>query len=641
MKITEIEIENFRSLKNVNIKPKNLLALVGRNNSGKSNVLKALELFFDTPARSIDSFYNHNINDPIKIKITFKYLTNWEKEQFRPWMLNEETLIVEKTFSFEAINIFAIKRSPAIEWLKEENFNANNIQEWWENKEDLVVNGLNFYETFDYSSKKPGVNVWKDKAREFLSNHKDQITWEEVTVENPQGYPNVLKGALPEFIYIPAVRDVSDEAKVAKTNPFGQLIHSVIEEIPDEFKENLSAKLKEIEKNLNRSSENEQRFQAIKNIEDTLNRLMSEHMACDIEISMTMPELKEVFGAVKVYANDGTRTSIEAKGHGMQRSLIFTILRAYADLTHIKKAGDQARERTTIFAIEEPELYLHPQSQRTLMSVLQSIAKGKDQIVLSTQSNLFVDISKFDQICIMRQEKKNGNFESSPTQLTIEEIMEDFRVRNPRIPASEESIRELNWYAFNPMLNEGLFADKVVIVEGPSEQYSLPIYGDILEFNFDRQNISVVHCDGKGTMDRILRIFNGFKIPTYLWFDGDKDKSEQHAKTIGLLKLLGSSILNISDLQTISADNYTVLEYDLEKTMQEEMADFDELCSEAKELLGPTIGKPLKHKFVASKKREQAAKSSISVVPPTISNIINKVKNLSYQGSILKKRPVE
>ena len=82
---------------------------------------------------------------------------------------------------------------------------------------------------------------------------------------------------------------------------------------------------------------------------------MSELMDCDIEIEMTMPQLREVFGAAKIYADDGVRTTIETKGHGMQRSMIFTILRAYAELTHVQKAGEKAEERTTIFAIELPK----------------------------------------------------------------------------------------------------------------------------------------------------------------------------------------------------------------------------------------------------------------------------------------------
>lgn len=39
MKITQIEIKNFRSIKDITIQPSELMALVGPNNAGKTNIL--------------------------------------------------------------------------------------------------------------------------------------------------------------------------------------------------------------------------------------------------------------------------------------------------------------------------------------------------------------------------------------------------------------------------------------------------------------------------------------------------------------------------------------------------------------------------------------------------------------------------
>lgn len=76
---------------------------------------------------------------------------------------------------------------------------------------------------------KPNVGTWKQKAKEFMEEYKYAIPFSLKEIENPKGYPGVLKGALPEFIYVPAVRDISDEAKVSRNNPFGQLINSILE----------------------------------------------------------------------------------------------------------------------------------------------------------------------------------------------------------------------------------------------------------------------------------------------------------------------------------------------------------------------------------------------------------------------------
>jgi len=646
MKIQRIEIKNYRSLQNLDIYPKDILSLVGRNNSGKSNLIRALELFFEGTTRLVNDecFYNHKPEhkpeEHIEILITFEQLSEWEREKFEPWM-DEDKLVVGREIVCSSadsytINNLAITKVPEPEWLREDIINGEKITEWWSKKDDLKINGLDF--GVELGTSKPAVGKWKEAVEKFLDEHRNEIPWKKERRENPKGYPGVLKGALPEFIHIPAVRDISEEAKVAKTNPFGQLINSVLVKISGEQKDAISKQLKEIEKRLNRSEEGE-RITEIKDIEVRLNKLMSELMDCDIEIEMAMPQLREVFGAVKIYADDGTRTTIEGKGHGMQRSMIFTILRAYAELSHVQKAGDKAEERTTIFAIEEPELYLHPQSQRTLMSVFREIASGRDQIIYSTQSSLFVDISHFDQICIMRREKRGESYESYPTQLSMSTMIEDLKARKG-VDATEEGIREQYSHAFNPMINEGFFADKVVIVEGPSEQYALPIYADALGYNLDRNNISVVHSDGKGQMDRLLRVFNGFKIPTYLWFDGDKnsDKKDVRDKTLELLELLGDPVEKIEDVETKVSDKYAILDYNLEKTLKDELGDYEKLVQEAGKTLGPT-GKPLKHRFIANtlKRRIDNGESPEEVLPKTIIKIVEKTKELSYSASILQK----
>ncbi|UGB44270.1 ATP-binding protein [Frateuria edaphi] len=62
--IRNIEIRNFRSVRNLVLKPNSLSVLVGKNDSGKSNVLRALNLFFNGRIGALDSFNfdtDHNI----------------------------------------------------------------------------------------------------------------------------------------------------------------------------------------------------------------------------------------------------------------------------------------------------------------------------------------------------------------------------------------------------------------------------------------------------------------------------------------------------------------------------------------------------------------------------------------------------
>lgn len=68
LNITKIDIRNFRSVRNLSLSPGKLAVLVGKNDSGKSNVLRALNLFFNgrtMPADDFDFEADHNVfNNP-------------------------------------------------------------------------------------------------------------------------------------------------------------------------------------------------------------------------------------------------------------------------------------------------------------------------------------------------------------------------------------------------------------------------------------------------------------------------------------------------------------------------------------------------------------------------------------------------
>ena len=66
LRITKIDIRNFRSGRNLTIVPADLAVLVGKNDSGKSNVLRALNLFFTGntgPADELNFDTDHNVFD--------------------------------------------------------------------------------------------------------------------------------------------------------------------------------------------------------------------------------------------------------------------------------------------------------------------------------------------------------------------------------------------------------------------------------------------------------------------------------------------------------------------------------------------------------------------------------------------------
>lgn len=85
--ITKIDVRNFRSARNLSLSPGKLAVLVGQNDSGKSNVLRALNLFFNgrtMPGDDLRFEIDHNVfNNPnrkakeISIKLEIELPTSY------------------------------------------------------------------------------------------------------------------------------------------------------------------------------------------------------------------------------------------------------------------------------------------------------------------------------------------------------------------------------------------------------------------------------------------------------------------------------------------------------------------------------------------------------------------------------------
>ena len=83
MIIKEIEISNFRSIKHqVTNNIENVLVLIGKNNSGKSALLQAINAFWGNYSIDEDDFYKNQdiITNEMEIKIAFVIDDNFYKE---------------------------------------------------------------------------------------------------------------------------------------------------------------------------------------------------------------------------------------------------------------------------------------------------------------------------------------------------------------------------------------------------------------------------------------------------------------------------------------------------------------------------------------------------------------------------------
>jgi len=652
MKLEQFKISNFRNAKAVTIACGSCHAIVGSNNAGKSTLLRALDLFFNPSKRRIseESFWNKDTTKEIRVEGVFGELSADEQEKLKAYLRADGRFQLARTVKWKGEDAASLqddeddeakceilttfcRPEPKFPWLRESEINGTKTKEWWAGKESLIANGQAF--TSVAGSACPGVGVWKQKAAEFAAKYLKPEDYEDSWSPNPQGFSNVLKGTLPMFVFVPAVRDVQDEAKGTSASPFGKMLRAIVESVPKEKKKELEDSLTQIKQALNRGGGS--RLPAVTNAENQLNENLRKIFAnCDLEIEFETPDFTYLLASPKLLVNDGYRGGIENKGHGLQRAAIFAILQSFA--TQTATTGAETR-RTLIFAVEEPELYMHPQAQRTIRRLFKDVAKT-DQVFFSTHSSFMVDVAFFDEIIrvesrLFKVSDTSNSVESFVFQVRMADMILDLETRFPAVKGktSADSFRDLYSHAYNPTRNEGFFASRVILTEGNTEEYALPIYAEACGHRFDKDSVSVVSCGGKESIDRLYRVFNELGISCFVVMDYDEGSADAVSSSKQLLDWLQqpSGVPN----GILLTDKVACFQKDWEKTCAAEVAEYAALKQEARIFLGvkEDNGKPLIARYIA---RVLVGRNP-AVVPPTITTVLSKAIECKHTGSCLRK----
>ena len=99
MKLVGLSVENFRSIRKLeNFRVEPLQALVGENNSGKSNILRSIECFLSSGSGGVKPEDFHDRESPVKIEVRFGELDDQERHRLRPYLLDDH-LILQKILS--------------------------------------------------------------------------------------------------------------------------------------------------------------------------------------------------------------------------------------------------------------------------------------------------------------------------------------------------------------------------------------------------------------------------------------------------------------------------------------------------------------------------------------------------------------
>ena len=351
MKITNIKIENFRSIKQTDFATTDFNICVGQNNCGKTNFFEAIEFFFNGIGRG----------------------GNVEELKFKREADNE--IIVEVTFS------------GAIAGAAQMQNQANKT------KIETALNGSDTV-MFRRSSTVP------NKRKMFVGGAE---------VQPGTGFDAALNDFLPKFEYISTKQYYDSVAKYAKTTPIGIMLSGVLTTIlqSNQQYQEFQAKFRELFEDDN--SQIKAEFEAIGNkVKFYLEKQFPDTTKVKFEVSA--PAFDDLLKNFETTVDDGVETLAEEKGDGMQRALMLAIIQAYADF---RKLNDDLG-KSFLFFIDEAELHLHPTAQRKLKNVLHTLSQSTDQVFINTHSSVFVADNYTGQT-IFKVEKSSGETEIEAT----------------------------------------------------------------------------------------------------------------------------------------------------------------------------------------------------------------------------------
>ncbi len=503
-RLKQITIEGFRSISDqIIIKfPENKpVVLIGENNAGKSNIIRAIELMFG------------------EFHPKYKNLEDYDYYQRNP---SNPVIIEAKVSGFNE------KLGRA------EEFNCGGFK--FRSKKGQETT----FEAIQIEDGKPNQYVSSKLRNELLCivvNSEQNLNYQ-LSYSSKYSLLSKVTKAFHEKL-------IEDSKRIQKLKKFFDDIKTTFMEV-EEF--NLFSK--------NMSS-----------IAETILSNMSHALAFDFSAY----DPSNYFKTLKVHpTEEGDTRSFEELGTGQQQILALTFAYAYA-----KSFLGQG----LIFILDEPEAHLHPLAQKWLAKKMFKMAEDGLQIILTTHSPYFLDLNYIEGINLIRKDSNSTeNFNNNASSLNEYCL----KTASNKEKTKQETI--VPFYANNSTAHilSGFFANKIILVEGSTEELALPVYFEKLEFDPTEYGIEIIGVGGKGNLAKWWRLFTLYQIPTFICFDNDqKTEDKDGSRRKDALKAIGIKDSELEKILSINSwtitNSYCIFGTDFETTMKNSFKDYAEI----------------------------------------------------------------
>lgn len=505
--ISRVRIKNYRNFKDVDVRLGHKQIIIGENNVGKTNFLKALQLILD------------------------------------PTLSDEDRMLEESDFNDTLVNPMENKEEIVIEVYIENYSNNKTILTVFQDatvknekgKEVLKLTYRFFPYIDDAGNIEYQYNIFKgnDETKKFGSYERKYLN---------------LK-------VIKALRDVESEIRNSRTSPIQRMLKDYaidkkdLERIAEEYRKN-GEEILNLDELVDLTNNINKRFGAILGSDDfdvslqameispgrvlsSLKLLMAQRNTSDISlglnnilyISMILQMLQDKTVPSLIKEDKYNELIVLAGGdivkdtYEQSQNRNYFLKERISDVQHKKLYSFMSKNMpisnaVTILAIEEPEAHLHPVNQRLIYKDV--IQNSNNSVLLTTHSTHITAIAPINSIVHLHNDGTKG------TEIHATAAM----------PMDEGEFLDVERY-LDVKRGEIYLGKAVLLVEGIAEEYLVPRFAELLGKPLDEKGIIV--CDINCTnFTPYVKLLHSLAIPYAVITDGDfyvindKDEREYH-----------------------------------------------------------------------------------------------------------------
>lgn len=487
MKIKSVNIKNFRSISELTIPfaeidGKVCNILLGKNESGKSNILKAISLLDS----NCEINYINDCNKDSKKKnltISVIYELLFDKDEFKKIVI--ENLNIDKSLidldkivrkieidtngRNDSYHIYLNEKVKPINLVIDKNNTIKSISEVYNGDEVITENNI---ETLVPEYELLNKNKLEETIGKELFEILDELIPKIIYWEPSTEY------LINDTINLTAFKD-----DFSISVPLKNIFH--IANIKDEeIKNRIDLILKDDE-------ERAELAQTLsEEITEYVNKVWTEHK---ININVIIENNYDCIVNIEDKDYDRPKYKMEQRSDGFKQFISI--------LLNLSAENKASILKNRLILLDEPEVHLHPSGIKYLRDELLKISEN-NSLVISTHSTYMID-------------KLNLNRHFSITK--NKSITEIYQVQENN-PYEEEVIYE----ALGTSIYEYIYPN-IVIFEGKTDKDMFDIFSKKLKSELNTKNVSSISANGVNTIEKYVKFFNNGLVKGFVVLDSDKE----------------------------------------------------------------------------------------------------------------------